>query len=223
MCNDGVEFVRRLQIDWVDMLHITLYNLRKHQHKKNHHLLKDIWPFILEQRHNFPICEEWRQLPETALMERIKQTLKEYSDRFVCGREFKRAPAYYALRHSGPPLTPRVFLQPHEKLCDELLVNKFKLLLMPEEGAGDELKVKTTQESDTKNVSAKDVYEFHTDEDDEEVVELEVEAEAEAEADTSEDEIPIKQIMEMAKKQSNNQAATAAAVKCGEKNVRLIL
>lgn len=147
-------------------------------------------------------------------MERIKQTLKEYSDRFVCGREFKRAPAYYALRHSGPPLTPRVFLQPHEKLCDELLVNKFKLLLMPEEGV-EEAQLKTTQEIESKNVTVtKDVYEFHTDEDDEEVVELD------AEADTSEDEIPIKKIMEMAKKQSNNQAA--AKVKSGEQNVILM-
>ncbi|XP_030554320.1 polycomb protein Pcl isoform X2 [Drosophila novamexicana] len=199
VCNDGVEFVRRLQIDWVDMLHITLYNLRKHQHQKYHHLLKDIWPFILEQRHQLPICEEWRQLPETALMERIKQTLKEYSDRFVCGREFKRAPAYYALRHSGPPLTPRVFLQPEEVLCDELLVNKFKLLLMPEEEQ--ELEPKALQEGATKTVATKDVYEFHTDEDEEEA------AEAEAEADTSEDEIPIKQIMEKVKKQNKQQPA----------------
>jgi len=95
----------------VDVLHIALYNLRKHQHQKYHHLLKDIWPFILEQRHQLPICEQWRTLPETALMERIKQTLKDYSERFVCGREFKRAPAFYALRHSGPPLTPKVFLE----------------------------------------------------------------------------------------------------------------
>ncbi|XP_032590701.1 polycomb protein Pcl isoform X2 [Drosophila grimshawi] len=202
VCNDGVEYLRRLQIDWVDMLHITLYNLRKHQHQKYHHLLKDIWPFILEQRHQLPICEEWRQLPETTLMERIKQTLKEYSDRFICGSEFKRAPAYYALRHSGPPLSPRVFLQTEEVLCDELLVDKFKLLLMPEEEQAEVLKTqtKTTQEGVGKNtISTKDVYEFHTDEDDEEAA-----AEAEAEVDTSEDEIPIKQIMEKVKKQNSN-------------------
>ncbi|TDG51092.1 hypothetical protein AWZ03_002455 [Drosophila navojoa] len=201
VCNNGVEFIRRLQIDWVDMLHITLYNLRKHQHQKYHHLLKDIWPFILEQRHQLPICEEWRQLPETTLMERIKQTLKEYSDRFICGREFKRAPAYYALRHSGPPLTPRVFLQPDDVLCDELLVNKFKLLLMPEEGLetsqGQSNAVK--ESANTKTSVAKDVYEFHTDDDEEEAVE------AEAEVDTSEDEIPIKQIIEKVKKQNKQQ------------------
>lgn len=87
---------------------------------------------------------------------------------------------------------------------------------MPEEGV-EELELKPTQEIETKNVTvSKDVYEFHTDEEDEEVVELE----AEAEADTSEDEIPIKQIMEMAKKQNNHQAATA--VKSGENNVILM-
>lgn len=201
MCNDGVEFIRRLQIDWVDMLHITLYNLRKHQHQKYHHLLKDIWPFILEQRHHLPICEEWRQLPETTLMERIKQTLKEYSDRFVCGREFKRAPAYYALRHSGPPLTPRVFLQAEDVLCDELLLDKFKLLLMPEEDVEPvQLQSNAVKESmTTKTSTAKDVYEFHTDDDEEEA------AEAEAEVDTSEDEIPIKQIIDKVKKQNKQQ------------------
>ncbi|XP_017837367.1 polycomb protein Pcl [Drosophila busckii] len=197
VCNDGVEFVRRLQIDWVDMLHITLYNLRKHQHQKYHHLMEDIWPFILEHRQQLPICEEWRQLPETTLMERIKQTLKEYSERFVCGRESKRAPAYYALRHSGPPLTPRVLLQPHEQLSDELLINKFKLLLMPEE----------------MKPHRKDVYEFHTD-DDEDEEEMATptalaQPEAEAEADTSEDELPIKQIMDKVKQQSTKQSAVA--------------
>ncbi|KAH8402053.1 hypothetical protein KR009_009489 [Drosophila setifemur] len=181
VCNDGVEFLRRLQIDWVDVLHIALYNLRKHQHQKYHHLLKDIWPFILEQRSQLPICVQWQAMPETALMERIKQTLKDYSDRFVCGREFKRAPAFYALRHSGPPLTPKVFLLPHEQLSDELLVNKFKLLLMPlEEAELDEEPAKR---------ALKDVYEFHTDEDEP--------------VETSEDEIPIKQIIEKAKQLAN--------------------
>ncbi|XP_070068600.1 polycomb protein Pcl isoform X2 [Drosophila takahashii] len=176
VCNNGVEFVRRLQIDWVDVLHIALYNLRKHQHQKYHHLLKDIWPFILEQRHQLPICEQWRSLPETALMERIKQTLK--AERFVCGREFKRAPAFYALRHSGPPLTPKVFLEPHEELSDELLVKKFKLTLLP-------------RQEPPKRVP-KDVYEFNTDEDEP--------------VETSEDEIPIKQIIEKAKKQASQKA-----------------
>ncbi|KAH8319720.1 hypothetical protein KR074_004491 [Drosophila pseudoananassae] len=182
VCNDGVEFVRRLQIDWVDVLHIALYNLRKHQHQKYYHLLKDIWPFILEQRHQLPICEQWRSMPETALMERIKQTLKDHTDRFVCGREFKRAPAFYALRHGVPPLTPKVFLQAHEQPTDELLTTKFKLVLMPFD------EVEKKREGDPSKRAPKDVYEFHTDEDEQ--------------VETSEDDIPIKQIIEKAKKQA---------------------
>ncbi|KAH8290708.1 hypothetical protein KR054_005167 [Drosophila jambulina] len=185
VCNQGVEYVRRLQIDWVDVLHIALYNLRKHQHQKYHHLLKDIWPFILEQRHQLPICEQWRALPETALMERIKQTLKDYSERFVCGREFKRAPAFYALRHSGPPLTPKVFLQPQEELTDDVLEKKFKLVLMP----ADEV-MEPSGGGEPPKRAPKDVYEFNTDEDEA--------------LETSEDEIPIKQIIEKAKMQANN-------------------
>ncbi|XP_043645753.1 polycomb protein Pcl [Drosophila teissieri] len=185
VCNNGTEFVRRMQIDWVDVLHIALYNLRKHQHQKYHHLLKDIWPFILEQRSQLPICEQWRTLPETTLMERLKQTLKDYSDRFVCGREFKRAPAFYALRHSGPPHIPKVFLEQHEELSDDLLVNKFKLILLPEEPERESA-------SELPKRAPKDVYEFNTDEDDP--------------VETSEDEIPIKQIIEKAKKQAAQKA-----------------
>ncbi|XP_017078286.1 polycomb protein Pcl [Drosophila eugracilis] len=181
VCNKGEEFVRRLQINWVDVLHIALYNLRKHQHQKYHHLLKDIWPFILEQRHQLPICDQWRTMPETALMERIKLTLKDNSERFVCGREFKRAPAFYALRHSGPPLTPKVFLEPHEELSDELLIKEFKLILFPEESV--------ENHREPLKRAPKDVYEFNTDEDEQ--------------VETSEDEIPIKQIIEKAKKQAS--------------------
>ncbi|XP_052838514.1 polycomb protein Pcl isoform X1 [Drosophila gunungcola] len=180
VCNNGVEFVRRLQIEWVDVLHLALYNLRKHQHQKYYHLLKDIWPFILEKRHQLPICDKWRALPETALMELIKLTLKDYSKRFVCGKEYKRAPVFYALRHSGPPITPKVFLLPHEELSDDVLVKKFKLRLMPVE-AGE------IEEEPLKG-APKDVYEFNTDEDEP--------------VETSEDEIPIKQIIEKAKKQT---------------------
>ncbi|XP_016985993.1 polycomb protein Pcl isoform X2 [Drosophila rhopaloa] len=184
VCNNGVEFVRRMQIDWVDVLHIALYNLRKHQHQKYYHLLKDIWPFILEKRNQLPICEKWRTLTETALMERIKLTLKDYSERFVCGKEYKRAPVFYALRHSGPPITPKVFLQPHEELSDELLVKNFKLVLLPVE--------KRENGEESLKRAPKDVYEFHTDEDEP--------------VETSEDEISIKQIIEKSKKEADQKA-----------------
>ncbi|EDW82031.2 uncharacterized protein Dwil_GK25582 [Drosophila willistoni] len=190
VCNKGGEFVRRLQIDWVDVLHIALYNLRKHQHQKYHHLLKDIWPFVLEQRQNLPICKEWRLLPETTLMERIKQTLRDYSERFICGREVKRDPAFYALRHSGPPLTPKVFLQENEVPTDELLVNKYNLLLLPDE---------KKENAQPKNV---DVYEFHTDDDEETKIDV---------STSEEDEIPIKHIIDKAKKQSEQMELKSAA------------
>ncbi|KAH8280391.1 hypothetical protein KR018_005477 [Drosophila ironensis] len=184
VCNEGVEFVRRLQIEWVDVIHLALYNLGRHQNKRYQHLLKDIWPFILEQRHQLPVRKEWRTMPETALMEHLKRTLRERSDRFVSAKEFKRASAFYALRHSGPPLIPKICLEAHEKLSDELLTGKLKLTVVEEGGRGKEDK----KEGETpKGAPPKDVYEFHTDE--------------EEQVETSEDEIPIKQIIEKAKKQ----------------------
>lgn len=61
ICNEGGEYLRRLHIDWVDLIHLIMYNLstmKKHQNHKYHHLLKDIYPFALEKRELLPLPKE---------------------------------------------------------------------------------------------------------------------------------------------------------------------
>ncbi len=36
MCNQGVEFVRRLHMSWAEVIHLVMYNLREIGSRKNH-------------------------------------------------------------------------------------------------------------------------------------------------------------------------------------------
>ena len=69
-------------------------------------------------------------MSETELLERIKQTLKQHSERFISGREIKRDLHIYALRISGPPLLPNFKLNADDVLCDDLLTEKLNLKLL---------------------------------------------------------------------------------------------
>lgn len=62
VCNDGEEYLRRLQASWLDMVHLVLYNLSTlKKHHKYHHLHKDINPYVLEKRKLLPIPKEVRK------------------------------------------------------------------------------------------------------------------------------------------------------------------
>lgn len=45
MCNNGKEFVRRLEMKWVDLVHLILYNLTVYNAKKYYDLDTVIVPY----------------------------------------------------------------------------------------------------------------------------------------------------------------------------------
>ncbi|XP_061391486.1 polycomb protein Pcl [Musca vetustissima] len=204
VCNNGEEYLRRLQVDWVDLLHLIIYNLstmKKHQNHKYHHLLKDIYPFALEKRKSsLPMPKEWKMMPENEFLDKLRCTLKDNPDRFVGGKELKRDHYFFALRTNGPP-----FVQPppslkrrrqhHQLINDDFVMNKLKLKLLPEAPENLDIqfnpvlenlnqtptsKPKTTSDE---NKCPRDIYAFD---------------------DTSDDEIPIKIILDKAKKKTKS-------------------
>ena len=48
MCNYGKEFVRRLELKWVDLVHLMVYNLTVHNAKKYYDLDSEIIPYVNE-------------------------------------------------------------------------------------------------------------------------------------------------------------------------------
>jgi polycomb-like protein 2 len=62
LCNDGEEFVRRLELAWVDLVHVALYNLTVIYAKKYYDLDTMIVPYINER------WEEWQLPPRVRII-----------------------------------------------------------------------------------------------------------------------------------------------------------
>jgi hypothetical protein len=45
-CNEGTEFVRRLELAWADVIHLLVFNLTVNTSSKYHDLTKVIIPYI---------------------------------------------------------------------------------------------------------------------------------------------------------------------------------
>lgn len=67
MCNFGKEFVRRLEMKWVDLVHLMLYNLTVYNAKKYYDLDTVIIPYA---------NDNWNTLqlpPRVSLLQSVKQ------------------------------------------------------------------------------------------------------------------------------------------------------
>lgn len=132
-------------------------------------------------------------MPENDFLNKIQSTLKENTERFVWGKEIKRDHYFFALRINGPPVSPKIPLKNTDTLTDNLIVNDLKLKLLP--GAPENADVRlspspqlnendinvtpsTSKPKSIEDSSSHDVYAFE---------------------ETSEDEIPIKLILEKQK------------------------
>lgn len=129
-------------------------------------------------------------MAEKEFLDKIKATLTENTQIFMCGKEVKRDTNSFALRCVEPPEIQKIPIKSQDILNDDFVFNNIKLQLLS--GAVENkdykylnanyLNIEKTPTSKRKlneDSSSHDVYEFD---------------------DTSEDEIPIKHILEKAKK-----------------------
>uniref|UniRef100_A0A1A9VHT1 PHD-type domain-containing protein n=1 Tax=Glossina austeni TaxID=7395 RepID=A0A1A9VHT1_GLOAU len=209
VCNQGPEFLRRLQMDWLDFLHLILYNLSlaKKYHQKYHHFIRDILPFAEEHKRSLPIPPEWRVMPSGEFKENLRRTLKENKDSFICGREAKQF--FYGLRNITPPVIPEITVSPDDILTDDYLKEKFQLKIYTSledkvieiidlRGIDQEKNFEaiptTKSQLEDSSLHYRDIYEFRIEEEDAE------HDHDDNDDDSSEDEIPIKHIKDKVKK-----------------------
>ena len=57
MCNQGKEFVHRLELKWIDIVHLMLYDLTIHNAKKYYDVYDDIVPHVNEHWDKLQIPE----------------------------------------------------------------------------------------------------------------------------------------------------------------------
>ncbi|XP_076674846.1 polycomb protein Pcl isoform X4 [Andrena cerasifolii] len=121
MCNYGKEFVRRLELKWVDLVHLMLYNLTVYNAKKYYDLDTVIVPYANDNWNTLQLPPRIRDVSAQIRRESILAILTNNRNRFKCGREIKKRTTIWGLRVRLPPPCPIVNLPPTGVIDDSVL------------------------------------------------------------------------------------------------------
>ncbi|XP_012288737.1 polycomb protein Pcl [Orussus abietinus] len=120
-CNYGKEFVRRLELKWVDLVHLMLYNLTVYNAKKYYDLDTVIVPYANDNWNNLQLPPRIRDVSAQIRRESILAILTNNRNRFKCGREIKKRTTIWGLRVRLPPPCPIVNLPATGPVDDSVL------------------------------------------------------------------------------------------------------
>ncbi|XP_041974166.1 metal-response element-binding transcription factor 2 isoform X2 [Aricia agestis] len=105
-CNSGEEYLRRLELCWLDLAHLALYNLTAYNAPNYFDLDSVIMPYIMDNWHALQLPEKMWRTPVNERRERILTALTSSRKRFKCGREMKKRATIWGLRLRRPPPAP---------------------------------------------------------------------------------------------------------------------
>ncbi|GBP76933.1 Metal-response element-binding transcription factor 2 [Eumeta japonica] len=110
-CNGGHEYLRRLELSWVELAHLALYNLTAYNAPNYFDLDTVIMPYICDNWHALQLPEKMWRTPSHERRERILTALTSSRKRFKCGREMKKRATIWGLRLRRPPPPPHHLTQ----------------------------------------------------------------------------------------------------------------
>ncbi|CAG5018829.1 unnamed protein product [Parnassius apollo] len=125
-CNGGAEYLRRLELCWLDLAHLALYNLTAYNAPNYFDLDNVIMPYIMDNWHALQLPEKMWRTPVNERREKILTALTSSRKRFKCGREMKKRATIWGLRLRRPPPPPHQLaaldqIKKGEPLTDELV------------------------------------------------------------------------------------------------------
>lgn len=125
-CNGGTEYLRRVELCWLDLAHLSLYNLTAYNAPNYFDLDDVIMPYIMDNWHALQLPEKMWRTPVCERRERILTALTSSRKRFKSGREMKKRATIWGLRLRRPPPPPAQLaaleqIEKSEPLTDELV------------------------------------------------------------------------------------------------------
>ncbi|CAH1983311.1 unnamed protein product [Acanthoscelides obtectus] len=121
ICNQGKDFLRRLEMKWVDVVHLMLFNLTAYNVKKYYDLDTVIIPYINDNWHALQLPPKIANVTKSERRENILSVLTNNRNRFKCGREIKKRTTIWGLRVRLPPPAPCVTLPPTGPVTEDEL------------------------------------------------------------------------------------------------------
>ncbi|KAK3884408.1 hypothetical protein Pcinc_011311 [Petrolisthes cinctipes] len=119
LCNEGTEFLHRLDMKWVDIVHLSIFNLTLQDSKTYFEYEETITQWINE---NWEILQASFGLQNMRVIERkheVLRVLEGNRPRFKCGREIKKKTSIWGLRDRRPPPVPTITLPYHGPITED--------------------------------------------------------------------------------------------------------
>ncbi|XP_021362370.1 metal-response element-binding transcription factor 2-like isoform X2 [Mizuhopecten yessoensis] len=119
-CNSGPEYIKRLDLKWVDIAHLVLFNLTLSGIKKFY----DFDVVLAYMTANWNKLQLSSQIAETTEEERQKKLydiLRGHKTRFTFSREVKKKHTYWGLRMRAPPPGPTIILPVDGQINEEVM------------------------------------------------------------------------------------------------------
>nr|XP_023026268.1 polycomb protein Pcl [Leptinotarsa decemlineata]XP_023026271.1 polycomb protein Pcl [Leptinotarsa decemlineata] len=110
ICNHGKDFLRRLEMKWVDLVHLMIFNLTAYNSKKYYDLDTVVIPYINDNWHALQLPPKIANVTKSERRENIMSVLTNNRNRFKCGREIKKRTTIWGLRVRLPPPAPCITL-----------------------------------------------------------------------------------------------------------------
>ncbi|XP_060084222.1 metal-response element-binding transcription factor 2-like [Ylistrum balloti] len=119
-CNSGPEYMKRLDLKWVDIAHLVLFNLTLSGIKKFYDF-DAVMAFTNTNWNKLQLSSKMAETPEEERRKKLYDVLKGHKTRFTSNREVRKKHTVWGLKMRAPPPGPTIILPVDGQINEEVM------------------------------------------------------------------------------------------------------